>query len=294
MNQEPSEEGGDSMAGSDYVEPQCAVSSSPIQLRPSSIEEQTQVATLQVGGPLESGELWFGALSEDEPLGATLALHGGRLSRLDSQGQLIWESEVLGITQIIGVWDFDGNGTQELLVQMTTSLALLSSSTGAEMWNLTDNPLSQTVTQGGVGRVLTSMTEGSTRPELYITDAGCNGQLGEGVSRIYRFSEGGIVEVSEPWTREQRQGIACQRTQILSKDQVDRPATHLVTQWAKGLYRYRLSDGSRSHCGYWRDADVLNDPIKLVEVRVEEHPAWLATIDDKIWCVHGGLSPHLD
>ena len=60
MNQEPSEEGGDSMTGSDFVEPQCDVSSSPIQLRPSSIEEQTQVGILQVGGPLESGELWFG------------------------------------------------------------------------------------------------------------------------------------------------------------------------------------------------------------------------------------------
>ncbi len=89
-----------------------------------------------VGLTLPAGSFWQGDLDGGETHDLVFVLNG-KVARVRGDGQVLWLSQDLGITRIIGAWDFDGNERKELVVTSENAPAgilFLHDQTGELLW----------------------------------------------------------------------------------------------------------------------------------------------------------------
>jgi len=117
---------------------------------------------------------------------------GGRVVSLDGDGAVRWATTPLGLAQIHGFLDLNGDGRLELVASAArVSPMVFDALTGERLWQATLGP------DQAVGDVLAFDREGDGRPELFISEfGGANG--GHATGRVYAFPEGfsGTVSVT--------------------------------------------------------------------------------------------------
>jgi hypothetical protein len=243
----------------------CEMSISELQSAMIDYPNQQEVARWSMGGALPGGSLITVNLNDRERDALSyFILHGGRVERIEVQGQSIWQSELTGIQKIYGVWDFNTDGVAEVLVGTNTQLFMLSSIQGQVVWNSNALPIPNVNLFSGIGKVMVIDNASNAFPTLYLADSGCS-TAGTGYGVTYRFTQGLqqpiTTAISTPrlagrcaqWhTGLTPQLVASQQATHLRFEQLEdtsAPTSILVTD-SNGLHEFDAISGQRVACGY--------------------------------------------
>ncbi len=89
-----------------------------------------------LGGSLSATRSYIGDLTGDGRKDIAMIV-GGKVALKTPQGQTLWFSDALNASYIIGAWDFDRNGEQDLLVlraNVPAAVVILNGKTGETLW----------------------------------------------------------------------------------------------------------------------------------------------------------------
>lgn len=246
----------------------CEMSTDELQSAMVDYPNQQEVARWSIGGALPGGHLITVNLNDRERDALSyFILHGGRVERIEIQGQSVWQSELTGIQKIYGVWDFNTDGVSEVLVGTNTQLFMLSSIQGQVVWNSSALPIPTLNIFSGIGKVMVINNASNTFPTLYLADSGCS-TAGTGYGVTYRFTQGLQQPISTPISTPRIAGrcaqwhtgltpqlVASQQATHLRFEQLEEtsaPTSILVTD-SNGLHEFDATSGQRVACGYVDD-----------------------------------------
>ncbi|MFN3201131.1 MAG: FG-GAP-like repeat-containing protein [Bradymonadia bacterium] len=138
--------------------------------------------SVSVGGRPEAGQVLADDLDGDGTLDL-VAIRGGRIEAYTATGEDRWRTTPLGATRLEGLFDFNLDGRQELLVVASESVRLLDALNGEVLWTTPAEPFTR------IGRVMVRDLDGDGFPELYVADRAC-GSGGRGPGITFDFAEG--------------------------------------------------------------------------------------------------------
>ena len=91
-----------------------------------------------LGGNSTPTEVLLEAGTRPGEPGALVIASGGALRMFTSDGDAVWSRRWAGSLRILGMWDFEGSGTRQILAASaslaSTSLLLFDSTTGERLW----------------------------------------------------------------------------------------------------------------------------------------------------------------
>lgn len=154
-----------------------------------------------VGGRPEAGQILADDLDGDGILDL-VAIQGGRLEAFGADGGRRWRTAPLSGQRIEGLFDFDLDGRQELLLTSAGALHLLDSLSGELLWSSPDEPLTH------IGRVMVRDLDGDGYPELYVADQAC-GAGGRGPGLTFDFSAGVLAPRQRAVTDDEARTYIC-------------------------------------------------------------------------------------
>jgi hypothetical protein len=108
----------------------------------------------------------------------------GRVVASSTDGKTLWSTPSVGVTELLGVADFDGDGTLEVVGSSNTGMVLVSGKTGAVAWR---EPAGEI---GTLGATRIGDVDGDKKPDLVIQECGyC--AVGSGKTGfVYAFGRG--------------------------------------------------------------------------------------------------------
>ncbi len=120
-----------------------------------------------LGGSINSREVYVGDINQDGNKDI-LMLVGGKAILKDPEGNIIWDTRALNLSNILGVVDLDGNGTLEVVINKYSApggIYVLNGQTGDILWSKTD--FSEQAKMRNTTWALVDVT-GDNRPELIV------------------------------------------------------------------------------------------------------------------------------
>lgn len=153
--------------------------------------------TYDLGGQIGPYEVWIGNLTGDAQKEFAF-VESGRVIVKNAQELVLWTSDPIGATQIVGAFDFDGDGTIELLVSSNgppAALTILERDTGDVLWRLDDFGTGATTLPAH--QILVADTTGDGLPEIV-----CSARINDEPTHAFSFSSGFLSEPSlnEIWS----------------------------------------------------------------------------------------------
>ncbi len=154
-----------------------------LQAQPSRLAVPALRASLPLGSaPDAMGWTVLAPSPTDPPW--VFVLRGGRVLAYTADGTLRWATEPLGVAQILGLLDLDGDGQPELYAQAPDlGLYALSMEDGSVSWSLVLDG------RGRLSEVWPFDADGDGRLELYVDTKGCLVWT-EGQGQVLFFDEG--------------------------------------------------------------------------------------------------------
>lgn len=121
---------------------------------------------------------------DSDTTGEVVYVSGGKLVAKERSDAMVWETPVLGISQIVGLADLDGDGVDELVVHGSKQVFVVDPATGRILW-------AEPATDFGfLGGARVADLDGDGAADLFVQECGCcrinNGNTGF----VYRFSRG--------------------------------------------------------------------------------------------------------
>lgn len=227
----------------------CFVDPDPAPPPPEGLADLAVDRALEVGGPLAPPAFVAANLDGDAPGETELVVaRGGRAETLGTDGRTRWSSAVLGISDIVGVYDLDGDGRQEVLSRSARAVHVLDALTGRALWTSPDRPFGPgEAALVQVLRVVVGDADGDDLPDLYLTDSGCTGG-GTGYGAFFSFDQG--VANARPLSiiTGPRAGGRCARWHTLA-DLTGDGRPELLRSDALGIDAFDPISGQRTHCG---------------------------------------------
>jgi hypothetical protein len=108
----------------------------------------------------------------------------GRVFAYTAAGALIWQAAPTGIAELLGVDDFDGDGTLDVVGAGTTGMVLFSGKTGAIEWT---EPAGEI---GTLGATRIGDVDGDKKADLVIQECGYCGLASGKTGFVYSFAGG--------------------------------------------------------------------------------------------------------
>ena len=254
----------------------CELSPTPLIEGAGALYDQSVSALIKLGGPLPSSALLVLNPSEVELDETTyLTLKGGRVERLDKRGQLIWVSEARGLTELIGAWDLNGDGSLELIVRGLRHALVLQLSTGRSLWTSPErlHPDGPEVSSLALVRLF----ESGPHRKLYLADSGC-GSAGSGDGALFDFS--GALSSPELTSFDATERLAGRcPAQHSYHESPEREGLMMID--SRGLHLFDAHTGARALCGAVEGLPLQGN-TELAELQINGRPAWLLFTPDEL------------
>lgn len=154
-----------------------------------------------LGGSLSTPRLLVEDVNSDGTNEVLLA-NGGRVLAKDAQNRVLWDTALLEVQSLHGVYDFNGDGVEEVLALGRDGLHILNLRNGSLLWHKTDYSTSNNITSATNTSVVDLTGDGL--PEIIVKPF----WFSDGFVYVYSFSEG--FDLEEPnsnqlWAYELRQ-----------------------------------------------------------------------------------------
>jgi hypothetical protein len=161
------------------------------------IDKPTVYWSHDLGGRLAWSQIWVGDLTGGPQREIALVASGKAVVK-NAQSQVYWASLRLGVTGIVGAYDFDGDGRVELLVTIDgppAALAILDGDTGAVLWHHAG--FGEASFSFNVAQVLVTDLTGDGLPEIV-----CSARVNDLPTRAFAFASGFQADTSQNllWT----------------------------------------------------------------------------------------------
>jgi len=273
------EEGGESLDPNEALEDwlsACALSPTPLVEGSGSLYEQGVAEALKLGGPLSRDALLPINPSGSDPSALSyLTLQGGRLERHALDGRLIWASEARGLTQIVGVFDLNGDGSLEVVTQGLRYVYVSDLSAGLTAWRSPEQltPQGAEVSRLGLVRVF----ETADLVRLYLADSGC-GSAGSGDGALFTFSGALSAPDWVPFYASNRYAGRCPSQHSYHEDLTGEGVMMVDGQ---GLHLFDAESGSKRLCGAVEGLPPQGNTY-IATLEVSGRPAWLLTTPSEL------------
>ncbi|MDX9723363.1 MAG: VCBS repeat-containing protein, partial [Myxococcota bacterium] len=122
-----------------------------------------------------------------------LYLSGGRVLASRNDGSALWSSAPLGLSSLLAVEDYDGDGVTEVAVASRDTVYLLDSATGAQRWAEPPGEM------GTIGGVRSGDLNGDGLHELVIEECACCGVNSGNPGYVHSFAAG-FEQPTRLWT----------------------------------------------------------------------------------------------
>jgi hypothetical protein len=133
-----------------------------------------------LGGQLNS----FVAQTDSQGRPLLYMAYGGVVTAKGPNDQLVWRTPPLGLSSLVGLYDLDGDGQNELVATASAGAVVLDASTGAIKWR---EPAGE---MGVLALVLVADLDGDHRPDLVIQECGQCGVSSMNSGFVYSFGGG--------------------------------------------------------------------------------------------------------
>ena len=145
-----------------------------------------------LGGSIAPRGAFLADVNGDDKLDIVYVSHGSLVAKQVDDSS-VWSTPVLGVTQIVGRTDLDGDGTTEFVVHSQRQVYVIRATTGEVAWEL---PLEEI---GTIGGVRFGDLDGDGKDDIFVQDCGCcrvnNGTTGF----AYSFASG-LAAPTKLWT----------------------------------------------------------------------------------------------
>jgi hypothetical protein len=181
-----------------------------------------------LGGAIGSRGVMFLDVDHDS-LGEVLMVSGGKLMAKERDNALIWETPVLGISEIVAARDLDGDGAIEIVVRSSKQVYFIEPATGRVLWEQPADDF------GYLGGVRVGDLDGDGVDDLLVQECGCcrinNGNTGF----MYSFAAGfdAAPAVQKKWTMA---SVRCGGHKSMVIVDIDGDGANEVTEgWSDGI-----------------------------------------------------------
>ena len=262
----------------------CELPTTNLEMIDSPLERQGELDRWRVGGPLSDQNLLISSNgSEGAENYGFITLQGGALHLQGPHGQLVWRSEGLSLKALWGLYDFDGDGTLEVLASTTLRVHIFRLSNGEELWRSSPEDIGQGETLSSISKVAVSRESSELYPSLYIADAGCS-TAGTGYGVVYRFPEGFATPIKQSINLPRVSG-RCSRWQTISHgvnvhgESPEDPLIMITDQ--HGLHGFSSTSGQRVLCGHYPQ-DLISGRLPHIQLSSEGEGRWVSILDDQV------------
>ena len=259
----------------------CETQASPLLLNEIELSDLSKKHSISTGQALGRQKLLIHQASESEQSKEYLSLVGNLLSLRDKRGLIIWERNTSGVSHLHGLYDFNGDGTLEILANSLQRVHIYNLATGTELWRSEPEDLEVEQALTSVHSVKVSQAFDELFPYLYLSDAGCS-TAGTGYGIIYRFDDG-FQDVQRQVISGPRQAGRCAKWHTLRRkdnfSQTDDLYVLLTDQ--KGLHGFSASSGQRILCGNYGQ-DLVAGELPYKSLNNEEVWSWISILNGQV------------
>lgn len=260
---------------------ECDRSTTPLLQEESDISSQSIKYIKYVGSPLGKDQLLAYATSDHVEEYHWITLLGGYLEVRDQTGRLQWQSTMRGLISLYGLYDFDGDGSLEILIRSSLHAHIFSLSNGQELWRSQPGDLGGDERISSIASLKVSQVNDELYPYLYLADAGCS-TAGTGYGVIYQFTHGFESPVKQP-IRGPRAAGRCSKWHTLfrqeslsSEDQL-----HVMITDQNGLHAFSSQSGERLICGHL-DRELISGRLAYKPLSNLDSASWVSVLDDQV------------
>jgi hypothetical protein len=260
---------------------ECDRSTTPLLQEESDINSQTIKDIKYVGSPLGKDQLLAYATSDHVEEYQWVTLLGGYLEVRDQTGRLQWQSNVGGLISLYGLYDFNGDGSLEILIRSSLYAHIFSLSNGQELWRSQPSDLGGDERISSIASLKVSQVNDELYPYLYLADAGCS-TAGTGYGVVYQFIHGFESPVKQP-IRGPRTAGRCSKWHTLFRQESlsTQDQLHVMITDQNGLHTFSSQNGERLICGHL-DRELVSGRLAYKPLSNLDSASWVSVLGHQV------------
>ncbi len=275
----------DSPALEPWPQEACEPESSLLQMGDEALKNQVEISRWRVGGPLGARQLIvYPSLSSDLEQYEIFSLSGGAVMSTGVDGEVQWQTSTTELKKLWGLYDFDGDGVEELLASSISRAYLFRLSNGQELWRSSPEDIGLGERLSSLSIVKVSESAEELFPSLYLADAGCSTE-GTGYGVVYRFPMGFNTPEHQSINTPRVAG-RCSRWQSLirspsSDDSSNMDELLVMLTDRYGLHGFSAKTGERHLCGHI-DQELVVNRLPYTFIKGRDDLTWVSVVDDRV------------